>query len=335
MAARTTASEQVEQLSQEVGQSYADLYAETIDSVVQLRVYVDSTYGSGTAGGTGFVYDDGHVVTNDHVVQNAREVYVRFRETGWQSASVVGSDVYSDLAVLSVEDRPEAAAPLSLLETDPAVGTEVMAIGNPFQYSGSASVGIVSGINRTLPSPTNFSIPDAIQTDAAVNPGNSGGPLVTLEGDVAGVVNSGGGDNIGFAISAPLTRRVVPALIEDGEYEHSYMGVRLGNVGPLVAEANDLEAATGVYISVVSEGGPSDGVLQGRDERREINGVEVPVGGDVIVRMGETPIPTRQALSSFLSLRTSPGDSIEVEVVRDGQRQVVELTLGTRPEPER
>ena len=322
-----------EQFDQSAEGAYTDVYRSTIDSVAQIQVY---TSAPNPARGTGFVYSDEYVVTNQHVVEGAESVSLRFRESEWLSADVVGTDVYSDLAVLSVLDLPDTAAPLALAESDPAVGTEVVAIGNPFRYSGSVSAGIVSGVNRTLPAPNDFSIPDAIQTDAAVNPGNSGGPLVTLEGDVVGVINSGGGDNIGFAISAPLTRRVVPALLDDGEFEHSYMGVRLQTVGPLLAEANDVGERVGVYIAVVRDGGPSDGVLRGSAGETSVAGrTGVETGGDVVVALDDTPIPTREALASFLALRTSPGDTIDVTVLRDGEEQTVELTLGSRPTPNR
>ena len=321
----------VEQLSRSEDEDspYVAAYRATYQSVARIRVYTQS----GTGGGTGWLYDESHLVTNQHVVDGASDVYVRFPEGGWTSASVVASDVYSDLAVLSVEETPESATPLTLLSEDPAVGTEVIAIGNPFQRTGSVSAGIVSGTDRTLRLPNNFSIPDAIQTDAAVNPGNSGGPLVTLDGDVVGVINAGSGDNVGFAISGALTRRVVPALIEDGEFDHSYMGVRLRSVDPLHAEVNDLEEASGVYIHEVVSNSPSDGVFRGSTETVARNGVSnIGVGGDVIVAMEDTPIPQQEALSSFLALETSPGDTIEVTVIRDGEERTVDLTLGERPE---
>ncbi|WP_436931200.1 S1C family serine protease [Halosimplex halobium] len=320
-----------EQFDADGESTYADVYRSTVPSVAQIQVY---TGAPGPSQGTGFVYSDGHVVTNQHVVEGAETIYLRFSDSGWLDAAVEGTDVYSDLAVLSVEELPESAEPLALRESDPEVGTEVIAIGNPFGYSGSVSAGIVSGLNRTLPAPNDFSIPDAIQTDAPVNPGNSGGPLVTLDGAVAGVINSGGGDNIGFGISAPLTRRVVPALLEDGEYEHSYMGVRLQTVGPLLAEANGVDEHVGVYIDLVRDGAPSDGVLQGSTGETTVAGQPgVATGGDVVVAMGGTSIPTREALASFLALETSPGDTIDVTVLRDGEERTVELTLGSRPEP--
>ncbi|QLH80027.1 trypsin-like peptidase domain-containing protein [Halosimplex rubrum] len=320
-----------EQFDAEQGSTYTDVYRSTVPSVAQIQVY---TGGPTPSQGTGFVYSDGHVVTNQHVVEGAERIYLRFSDGGWLDATVEGTDVYSDLAVLSVEELPESAEPLALRESDPDVGTEVIAIGNPFGYSGSVSAGIVSGVNRTLPAPNDFSIPDAIQTDAPVNPGNSGGPLVTLDGTVAGVINSGGGDNIGFGISAPLVRRVVPALLEDGEFEHAYMGVRLRTVDPLHAEANDVDERVGVYIDLVREDGPADGVLRGSTGETTVAGQSgVGTGGDVVVSMDGTSIPTREALASFLALETSPGDTIDVTVLRDGEERTVELTLGSRPDP--
>jgi S1-C subfamily serine protease len=311
---------------------FTDVFRAVRDSIVQIQVVTDQ----GNGQGSGWVYDSqGHIVTNEHVVNGAEEVNVRFRTSGWRTATVVADDVYSDLAVIGIDDLPENADPLPIKTQDPPVGEEVLAIGNPFGFSGSVSSGIVSGLNRTLPatSDSNFSIPDAIQTDAPVNPGNSGGPLVDLQGNVVGVINSGGGDNIGFAISGGLTQRVVPALLESGSYEHPFMGIFLRSVTPAIAEANNLEVGSGVYVSGTSEDGPASGVLEGTTREVTINGRAVPVGGDVIRRMGGQSITTEQQLSSFLALQTSPGDTIEIEVIRDGRPETVYLTLGSRPPP--
>jgi S1-C subfamily serine protease len=311
------------------GSVYSEVYQEVADAVVSIRVYSDDTRGGQ---GSGFLIDDEHIVTNEHVVAGGSEYYVRFADTGWRSASVVGADVYSDLAVLQIGSTPDVT-PLSFVEREPTVGTEVVAIGNPFGLSGSVSAGIVSGVDRNLQSANNFSIADAVQTDAPVNPGNSGGPLVTLDGDVVGVINSGGGDNVAFAISAQLTQRVVPSLIQTGDYDHPYMGVGLQSVTPRLAEANDLEPASGVYIDRVVDGGPSAGVLEGSDGSTMISGTEIPTGGDVVRQMNDTPTPTRQALGSFLALETSPGETVDVTIERGGTQETVELTLGSRPEP--
>jgi S1-C subfamily serine protease len=307
---------------------YTEVYRETIDSVVLLRVFSSTRGGQGS----GLVWDDQHVVTNQHVVEGGEEIEVRFSEGDWRAGKLVGTDVYSDLAVVRVENMPDYASPLELVESDPQIGTEVVALGNPFGLGQSVSAGIVSGLDRSLPGPNDFQIPDAIQTDAAVNPGNSGGPLITLDGKVVGLISSGGGENIGFAISAGLMKRVIPDLIAEGEYEHAYMGVRLLGVSPAVAEANGLERVTGVIIVDVLDGGPSDGILQPSTDRTVVKGVRVPVGGDVVVDMGGQPIPSQDALSTYLALETSPGDTIPVEVIRDGRHTTVDLTLGDRPE---
>jgi len=304
---------------------YTRVYENTIGSVV----LIESSVGQGT----GFVFDDRHVVTNAHVVGPAESVQVRFGAGEWRTGRVVGSDLYSDLAAVRVEDRPAYARPLSLLANDPSVGQEVVVIGNPFGLSGTVTTGIVSGIDRSIPGPTGYRIPDAIQTDAAVNPGNSGGPIVSLDGDVIAVVNSGGGENVAFGISGPLVRRVVPALIEDGEYEHPYMGVTLRTVTPAIATANDLDRPRGIIVVDVLENGPSDGVLRRSTESAIVDGERVPVGGDVVLAMDDTGLTRVEDLSSFLALRTSPGDVIDLAVLRDGQRRTVELELGRRPPP--
>jgi S1-C subfamily serine protease len=210
------------------------------------------------------------------------------------------------------------------------IGQRVAAIGNPYGLSGTVTSGIVSGTDRLIPSPAGYRIPDAIQTDAAVNPGNSGGPLMALDGSVVGVVNSKRGDDIAFGISAALTRRVAPELIRNGEYEHAYMGVSLETVTPRVAQANDLARPSGLLVIRVVDDGPAQGVLT-PSTIEVVDGVQTPVGGDVITAIDETPLQSFEDLASHLALRTRPGDTISVTVLRDGTRQTVELTLGTRP----
>ncbi len=320
---------------------YTRVYREVSSSIAQ--ILVQSAQGAGQ--GTGFVVDDRHVVTNYHVVTPgvsggsptgpaADEVSVRFEDASQREASVVGRDIFSDLAVVRVESMPDAATPLSFVDHEPVIGQEVVAIGNPYGLAGSVSAGIVSGTNRLIPSPAGVPIPDAIQTDAAVNPGNSGGPLVGLEGDVLGVVNSGGGDNIAFAISAPLARRVVPGLIEDGEYRHSFVGVSLTEVTPTVARANDLGMSPprGLIVLRTLEGTPAEGVLQG-SEQEQVDGTTVPVGGDVILEIGGREVNTLEAFSAYLALETRPGETVSVTVLRDGERQSVDVTLTDRPDP--
>jgi len=309
---------------------YTRVYRDVVSSVASVRIY---GAGDQRAQGSAFVYDDRALVTNAHVVENANRVAVRFGASEWISAETVATDVYSDLAVIEPEQFPDSASPLPFVADEPPIGTEVVAVGNPFGFSGSVTAGIISGTDRNLSGPNDFSIPDTVQTDAPLNPGNSGGPLVTLDGDVVGVVNAGGGDNLGFAISAALTERVVPELLTTGRYDHSYMGVLLQDVTPLVAQANDLSVASGVYIHEVRSGGPSDGVLQGSTGERTFEGVKTPVGGDVVRTMGGETVRSRQDLSRYLALSTRPGDTIPIGLERDGERIDVELTLGRRSRP--
>ncbi|ELY68593.1 peptidase S1 and S6 chymotrypsin/Hap [Natronobacterium gregoryi SP2] len=309
---------------------YVDLYEDSIDEVV----LVAAGAGEDTPGGfgSGFVVDD-VVVTNAHVVQATAEVELQFTDEQWRTGTVLGTDVHSDLAAVEVDgELPDPVDGLSLADTDPSVGQEVVALGNPLGLDASITQGIVSGVDRSLPSPTGFSIPAAIQTDAPVNPGNSGGPLVDLEGRVLGVVFAGAGQTIGFAISARLADRVVPALVEDGEYQHAYLGVGLEPVGPQIAEANDLAEAGGVVVRQVTPESPADGVLEPADGVTVVDGAPVPVGGDVIVAIDGEEIPNEDRLSSYLALETSPGETIEIEVVRDSDRETVELALEERPD---
>ncbi|WP_115864350.1 S1C family serine protease [Halorussus litoreus] len=320
LAAESTGSEGQASGSESV---YTQVYRETIDSVVLVR--------TDGGQGTGFVFDDGHVVTNAHVVGEATATDVRFSEGQWSSGEVVGSDPHSDLAAVAVEEVPSSATPLPFVESDPVVGQEVVAIGNPYDLDGSATTGIVSGVDRSIPALTGYRIPDAIQTDAAVNPGNSGGPLMTLDGRVAAVINSGGGDNIGFGISAALTQRVVPDLIEDGEFRHAFVGVAFANVTLALADANDMTEARGLLVTSVASDGPAADVLR-PSETELVDGTRMPVGGDVLLAIDGTRLPTTEDLGSYLALQTRPGDVVEFDILRDGSRQTVEVELGVRPD---
>jgi S1-C subfamily serine protease len=318
------------EVSTQPSEPYVDLYRQLIDSVVVVRGYDED----GRAGqGSGFVAFDGTVVTNQHVVQGTDELFVGFTGGETRTGELLGADVYADLAAIEV-DRPEGATPLPFVESEPPVGTRVAALGAPFGLGESLSSGIISGVDRSLPSVNDFSIPDAVQTNAAVNPGNSGGPLATLDGRVAGVITRGGGENIAFGISAAYTRRVVPALVEDGEYDHPFMGVGLLDVTPALARANGYERSTGVYVRSVLDDGPAEGTLRGSTGSASALGVtDVPTGGDLVVGLDGRRIRSLAALSTYLALETSPGDLLGVTVVRDGERRTPSFELGERPEP--
>ncbi len=302
---------------------YTEVYRTRIDSVAFVR--------GDSGSGSGFVYED-VVVTNQHVVAGADAMDVRFAEGDWREAGVRATDVYADLAVLST-DVPDYAAPLSFVEAIPPVGTEVVALGSPFGLESSVSTGIISGRDRALPSPNGFSIPNTVQTDAGLDPGNSGGPLLTLDGLVTGIAVAGAGSSVGFAVSPLLARRVLPELIATGHYDHPFLGITLRSVTPAVAAANDLDAVRGVIVVDVLEGGPAAGALQGSGGRTTVDGRQVPVGGDVVVELADRPIRTDADLGTTLALELSPGQVTSAIVVRDGERREISVPVGTRPEP--
>jgi S1-C subfamily serine protease len=307
---------------------YTEVYRQTIGSVGQVRVYDDE--GEGVSQGSGFVFRDGYLATNEHVVADGSEFEVLFRDGQWTSATLAGGDRRSDLAALALDSAPEGARPLSFVDAEPPIGTEVVAIGAPFGLAQSVSAGIVSGQDRSLPAETGVAVADAVQTDAAVNPGNSGGPLLDLAGRVVGVVYAAGGENIAFAVSAGLAERVLSALVADGEFAHAFLGARLLEVSPAVARANGLARARGVLVLETIDGGPAEGVLRASQGSETDRGREVPVGGDVIVGLGDARIGDQGDVSEFLAVEGSPGETVPVTVLRDGTETTVDLTLGRR-----
>lgn len=329
---------------------YEQLYRDVLPSVVS--IYRDPTDPGGRGAGSGFVYsvlDDGSptgvVVTNEHVIRGGTDVDVRTARGDWCAGTVVGTDVYTDLAVVRVADLPAYAAPLSVATENPAPGRPVAALGNPLGLDGSITAGIVSGANRSMPTGSGFAIPDVVQTDAAINPGNSGGPLVAERSgppddgstgpagyEVVGVNRAKSGDNIGFAISPAIATRVVPSLIDEGRYPHSYLRVRTLDVTPAVAEANRLPEARGVLIV---DAHPSvRGTLRPCRGARRIDGREIPVGGDVIVGIGGEELRSHEELMRYLITETRPGEAVDVDLVREGRRTAVRITLAARPAPD-
>ena len=319
----TTVGPQTDSQGESDTSTYAQVYRDTISSVVLVK--------TSQGRGTGFLYDDGHVVTNAHVVGGASSTQLRFHDGTWSDGTVRGTDPHSDLAVIAATDIPESADALSVVRSTPDIGQEVVAIGNPYNLDGTVTSGIISGIDRLIPAPSGYRIPDALQTDAAVNPGNSGGPLMSLDGTVVGVVNSKRGDNIAFGVSAPLTRRVVPQLIATGDYEHAYMGVSVENVTPTIARENGMSEPRGLIVVQTVRGGPVDGTLQ-TSGVEIIEGSRVPVGGDVILAIEDTPMRSFEDLASYLALQTTPGETVGVTLLRDGSEETVEIPLVSRPD---
>jgi S1-C subfamily serine protease len=320
--------------------SLTALYEEANPGVVNIQVFVERGGLSGQGAGSGFVLDEeGHIVTNNHVVAEAQRVTAIFYNGIEVEAEIVGTDDYSDLAVIKVDYLPEGVHPLPMGDSDQVVAGEwVVAIGNPFSLGGSVSLGIVSATGRSIPSGVaRFSIPQAIQTDAAVNPGNSGGPLLNLSGKVIGVnaqiASSGTGVNsgVGFAIPSNVVRRVVPVLIASGSYQWPWLGVEGTSLNLVYQEANDLEIQQGAYlVSIISDGPADRAGLQGSSGTRQVNGFDVPVGGDVIVAADGERIRGFDDLLVIVASE-NPGDTVELTILRDGEEQQVEVTLEARP----
>lgn len=318
------------------------LYEQTNPGVVNIQVFITQGRTTGTGVGSGFILDEaGHVVTNHHVVAGAGQVIVIFYNGIETTAEVVGVDENSDLAILRVNQLPEGSHPLPLGDSDQAVvGEWVIAIGNPFGRGSSMSTGIVSAVGRTIPAgATPFSIPQAIQTDAAINPGNSGGPLINLNGEVIGVnamIQTGSsvpvGSGVGFAIPSNTVRRVAPVLMEQGVFHWPWLGIQGESVNLLVMQANNLETQQGAYIHEVVSGSPAERAgLQGSTNTVSINGVSIPVGGDVVTEADGQPVIDLNDLLVLIASK-NPGETMQLNILRNGQPQMVTAELEPRPQ---
>jgi S1-C subfamily serine protease len=324
-----------------------DLYGQLAAGVVSIQVITQGGGafggGGGVAAGSGFIIDNqGHIVTNNHVVADAQLVTVKFENGIEADAEIVGTDVDSDLAVIQVQadQMPDMVHAVALGNSDDVQpGQWVFAIGNPFGFGGSITAGIVSAVGRTIESQTPFAIPHAIQTDAAINPGNSGGPLFNLDGQVIGVnaqiVTGGSGQansGVGFAIPVNIVRRVVPVLIQTGEFQWPWLGIRGTSVDLLIQQADNLPTQQGAYVGEVVSGSPADQAgLQGATGSTQIAGITVPTGGDVIVAANGESIIDYPGLQ-FAVANRSPGDQLKLTVLRDGERVEVTVTLAARPQ---
>ncbi len=295
--------------------------------------------------GSGFIVDsEGHIITNNHVIAEAEEVDVTFFDGTTVEAEIIGQDPDSDLAVIKVNVENGSLRPITWGNSDELlVGQRAVAIGNPFGLEGTLTTGIISALGRSLPTANRFQIPEIIQTDAAINPGNSGGPLLNSQGEVIGVntaivprMSSLGERSflgVGFAIPANLAQRVVPNLIEDGVYEHPWIGFSGNTVFPEIAEAMDLPAVKGALVSEVISGSPADEAdLRGSTRDFELeNGQIIQIGGDVIIGVEDEEVEVFDDLISFLSRRGEVGQTVTLTIIRDGQEQTLDVTLGARP----
>ncbi len=294
--------------------------------------------------GSGFVWDDdGHIVTNNHVIQGAERVTVTFFDRVEIEAKVIGTDPDSDLAVLELEEVKEDSRPILLGDSNSLqVGQTAVAIGNPFGQQFTMTSGIVSALGRTISSSNSvFSIPEVIQTDAPINPGNSGGPLLDRTGRVIGVntqiiSRSGVSSGVGFSVPVNIAKRVIPALIEDGHYDYSWLGITGTSLRPEIAENMGLARDTsGALVIQVSGDSPAEkGGLLGSEETFTIDGIEFPSGGDVIVAIDGKEIDQMGDLIAYLVSNTIPGDDVVMEVIRSGEGRIdLDITLRKRPNP--
>lgn len=332
------------------------IYQRVNPGVVILKV----TGPQGAALGSGFVYDvDGHVVTNYHVVQDAanNKVEVDFMSGYKAYGTVVGTDLDSDLAIVKADAPASELHPLSLGDSDAlSIGQTVIAIGNPFEYFGSMSVGVISALHRTLDSEhltttsgQPFTAGDLIQTDTAINPGNSGGPLFNMNGEVIGVnraiettnfsssgqpLNSG----VGFAVSSNIIRRVAPVIIKDGKYDYPYLGISslsLGNPSRGGLSLDEIKALgltqfTGTYVTELATGGPAAKAgLRAGSTPTSFQGLNA--GGDLITAIDGHPVLQYDDLIAYLITSKSPGETVVLTVVRDGKTMDITVTLGKRP----
>ena len=292
--------------------------------------------------GSGWVYDtEGHIITNNHVVEDATDIEVTFQSGSVFQATLIGTDPYSDMAVIKINPKGELLVPLDIgVSNDLLVGETVIAIGNPFGLANTMTAGIVSATGRQMSTVSNYAIVDVIQTDAAINPGNSGGPLLNTRGEVVGmntaiISNTNDFSGIGFAIPSDTITREVEDLINTGTYGHPWLGISGRDLIPEFAEAMGLENTTkGTLVVEILDGGPADeaGMFESTDSF-VFGGVTYGIGGDVIIGVNGEIMETFYELQVYLTRNTKPNETVTFNVIRDGEVIEIPFVLGTRPLP--
>jgi S1-C subfamily serine protease len=344
-----------------LGRNLTTLFNEVDQSIVQISDPRSTSFGSRQ--GSGFIYDRlGHIVTNYHVVADPqenqetdlgeRDFHITFLDGTTYIGRVVGADLYSELAVMKVENvTGKRLVPLPLGNSSQlSIGQPVLAVGNPFGLSGSMSEGIVSGFGRVLPSSIPqgdlllrqqdtppLLIPNLIQTDAAINPGNSGGPLLNTAGEVIGMnteifSNTGGFAGVGSAIPSDILMKVVPELISTGTYRHPYIGIAGVDMSPEIALEIGLNDSRGFLVTEVTSGSPAErSGIRGGGTLKEINGKQIEIGGDVIVAVDGVTVRKIEDLLMYLQSERSVGENVILSVVRDGKTLEIGMTVAARP----
>ncbi|MBN1890796.1 MAG: trypsin-like peptidase domain-containing protein [Thermoflexales bacterium] len=326
------------------------LYERANPAVVNIDVADATQTGLTDLGsGSGFVLDtQGHIVTNNHVVADADDIRVTFWDGRVAKASLVGSDPYSDLAVIKVDAPAGWLSPLALGDSSALrVGQRVVAIGNPFGLKGSMTVGIVSALGRSLPATSTseagrFQNPDIIQTDAAINPGNSGGPLLNMQGEVVGINSAirteglmASNSGVGFAVSSNTVKRVAPQLIQKGTASYPYMGISVDrnfSLAELAAEV-DMPVELGVLVDSVLPGEAADRAgLRGSTREVTVRGVPVRIGGDIIIAIDDVPLRDFDEMIIYLTSKTEVGQKVTLTVMRGNTETKITLELGARPQ---
>jgi len=330
-----------------------NLYERVNPSVVNIEIVsaFHSDSGIVDSSGSGFVLDyEGHIVTNSHVVRDAEDILVTFSDGYVAEASVVGVDDYSDLAVIKIDPDGAPLVPVTLGDSNTLkVGQRVVAIGNPFGLDGSMTVGIISALGRSLPSAQlldatyeRYDNPSIIQVDATVNPGNSGGPLLNSYGEVIGIntairTESGGFQGVAFAVPVNTMRRVVPQIIETGQVRYSWLGIVTEASLPgismaVLADEANLPVRYGVLIrSVQAESPAARAGLRGGDDVLRVRGIDVTVGGDIVVAIDGNIVRDIDDLVAYLVENTSPNETVVLTIVRGDETLDVDVTLGERP----
>ena len=308
------------------------IYNKTRNSVVLIE--------TNTGTGSGWVYDtEGHIITNNHVVEGVTRIQVTFQNGAILNANLVGRDPYSDMAVLKVNAPLGLLRPMEIGESSKLlVGEAAIAIGNPFGLANTMTVGIISATGRQISTVNNYAIVDVIQTDAAINPGNSGGPLLNIEGKVIGmntaiISNTNDFSGVGFAIPSDTITREIDSLLETGSYEHPWLGISGYNLTPELAEAMGINNNTrGTLVASVVENGPADEAgLHESTSTVVINGAPYEIGGDIIIGIDGQAMESFYELQVYLTRNIKPGDTVTLNIIRQKEYIEVDFTLGVRP----
>ncbi|MGY5143858.1 MAG: S1C family serine protease [Candidatus Nitrosopumilus sp. bin_32a] len=321
------------------GLSLIEIFEKSEPGVVRVNVQRGESEDITGGIGSGFVFDKkGHIITNAHVVKNANKVVVTFLDGRSYNADIIGTDEYTDIAIIKVNADLTRLHPLSIGDSSNLkVGEQIAAIGNPFGLSGSMTSGIVSQLGRLLPSGLGYQIPDVIQTDAAINPGNSGGPLLNMRGEIVGIntaIQSATGEftGVGFSIPSQTVAKIVPTLIADGEYKHPWIGIAGRDIDPDMAKVLDLKDAIGFLVITVVEDSPAfHAGLIASEKTIDVDGISYPVGGDIILSVDGKEVRKIDDILVHLQRTKSVGDEMVLEILRDGRTTNVTIVLGERP----